>query len=49
MAPAETVLPVVFCDECYAHGLCLMEKIFLGEGIEKPYCCRGNRGGNEIV
>ena len=49
MAPAEAVSPVVFCDECYAHGLCLAEKIFLSEGIERPYCCRGNRGGNEIV
>lgn len=44
-APAAPVAPVVFCDECHAHGLCLAEKIFLSEGIKRPYCCRGSRGG----
>ena len=41
--PAADVAPVVRCRRCYAHGRCGAEKIYLGEGIEDPFCCRGAR------
>ena len=39
--PAADVAHVVFCIKCKHHGMCLTEKIFLSEGIENPFCCRG--------
>ena len=41
--PAADVAPVVRCRHCYAHGRCGAEKIYLSEGIEDPFCCRGAR------
>ena len=32
---------IVFCRNCRSHELCQMEKIFRSEGIEEPFCCRG--------
>lgn len=40
---AADVAPVVRCRHCYAHGRCGAEKIYLSEGIEDPFCCRGAR------
>ena len=37
--PDETA--VVFCDKCRSHDRCQMERIFLSEGIARPFCCRG--------
>ena len=31
----------VLCENCRSGGMCQMEKIFLSEGIEEPFCCRG--------
>lgn len=36
--PDETA--VVFCDKCRSHDRCQMERIFLSEGIARPFCCR---------
>ena len=32
---------IVHCHECQHHDRCMMEKIFLSEGIADPFCCRG--------